>query len=802
MKDKSRSATYSKTMVAAAVAGVVAAHSPVSVLAQEMEEIMVTATRRAESVQDVPYNITAISGESLNEAGIGNLADLMKAVPGAVHADMGARANSQNSTIVLRGLNAQALVNSSAFANLTVPSVSTYMDETPVFMNLQLLDVNRVEVLRGPQGTLYGSGSLAGTIRFIHNEPDLEATSGAVQASIRSDDGAGDLSYGLRGTVNIPMSDNFGVRFSGGYDNTAGLIDVTGLAVRDSAGIPVLDDPSDVINSPYATTDISDHDTSESWSVRFAALWDISESVEAKLTWHHQTIDAEGNAFRDMGGDAYSLEYASVDEFEQDVDVLSLEIEADLGFATLVSSTSQSESDIETTRDLSFLVESLDADIGPCYIYGCYPRGVFTGSEPAKRKDVTQELRLVSNSEGSVDWMIGGFYNDQDADLILAQTVYGYADWANTPGSDAAVAGTIGIPGGLGLSFYDFWLAGAIANPADEDYQFFNQRNVQFTDKAIYGELTFHATDQWQITFGARAFDQDYKHNLRQEFTNCGIFCSPSGSVRGVDNWATANSFDDQIFKVNTSYEINDSTNVYVTWSEGFRHGGSNALPVGAFGIVQEDIPFESDESQNIEVGVKGSFGESGMNYTAAYYQIDWKNPQLDMFLTAAALPAVKNGDEAESKGLELAIDGNLTENLYVMFGYNYTDAQITKDFVAGSIAGFAGERLPGIAEHQANLTLSYIKPLSNGWDVSYRLDGVYMGDRKNDLSTGGAAFDLPSYSLFNGSVGVLTDNWTVTAHLRNMLNEKNAIFTATNARSAVSAARPISFGITASYNF
>ena len=767
-----------------------------------MEEIMVTATRRAQSVQDVPYNITAISGESLQDAGIGNLADLMKAVPGAVYADMGARANAQNSTIVLRGLNAQSQVSSSAFANLAVPSVSTYMDETPVFMNLQLLDVNRVEVLRGPQGTLYGSGSLAGTVRFIHNEPDVDATSGSIQASIRHEDDAGDLSYGLRGTFNVPVSDNVAVRLSAGYDDTAGLIDVKGLAVRDGAGIPVLEDPSDFVGSSYATVDASDHDASETWSLRTAALWDINESVEAKLTWHHQTIDATGNAFRNMGSDDYSLDYASVDTFEQDVDVLSLEIEADLGFATLVSSTSQSESDIDTTRDLSFLVESLDAAIGPCYIYGCYPRGVFIGSEPAERKDVTQELRLVSNSEGSVDWMIGAFYNKQDADLILAQTVYGYAEWANTAGTDAAVAETLGIPGGLGLSFYDFWMAGYIANPANEDYQFFNQRNVEFTDKAIYGELTLHATDQWQITFGVRAFDQEYRHDLRQEFTNCGVFCSPSGSVRGVENWETSSSFDDQIFKVNTSYAINDLTNVYLTWAEGFRHGGSNALPVGAFGVVAEDIPFKSDESQNLEIGIKGSFGDSGMNYTAAWYQIDWKNPQLDMFLTAAALPAVKNGDEAESTGLELSLDGNLTDNLSLMLGYNYTDAKLTKDFIAGSVTGVAGDRLPGIAEHQANLSLSYLQPLSNGWSVNYRIDGMYMGDRKNDLSTGGEVFDLPSYSLFNGSVGVSTDSWTITAHLRNLFNEKNAIYTATNARSAVSAARPFSFGVTASYSF
>ena len=172
---------YKKTKLSTAIVAVLAGSSYSGLAAAQdagvsgLEEIVVTATRRAESVQDIPYNITAVTGDTIKNAGVTNLQDLFNFVPGFTHTDRGARENAVNGNYSLRGLEAEDPNGTATFAQIAVRSVSTYLNDTPVFVNLNIADVERVEILRGPQGTLYGSGSLAGTVRFIYNRPDPDA---------------------------------------------------------------------------------------------------------------------------------------------------------------------------------------------------------------------------------------------------------------------------------------------------------------------------------------------------------------------------------------------------------------------------------------------------------------------------------------------------------------------------------------------------------------------------------------------------------------------------------------------------
>lgn len=763
----------------------------------QLEEIIVTATRRAQSVQDIPYNISAVSGESIANAGAGDLADLMKMVPGVVFADNGARGNAQNSSIVLRGLNVTPQYNASTFANLTVPTVSTYMDDTPVFLNLKLADVERVEVLRGPQGTLYGSGALAGTVRFIHNRPDMEALSGSISGGVEFLGESDDQTYSFDGVVNLPLSDNAALRIAATYEDSGGVLDADNVFLRDSSGNPVLADPADFINSPAATRSVKDHDSAEIYGIRTSLLWNLNDNVEALLVYHHQNLDAKGNNFRDLGQDDYTVsKYPYMDQFEQEVDIYSLEVEADLGFATLTSTTSRSEMEIETERDISFLVDSLDTAFG-CALYGCYPRGLFIADEPAEREDFTQEFRLVSNGEGAIDWLVGAYYNDQKASLVQDETVYGYADWANTPGSAAAVGG------GPGDTFYDFFLAGFIANPADENNQFFNDRDIAFEDLALYGEVTWHVTDVWQMTVGARYFEQEYTSELLAIFSNCGVFCAQDPTdIRGIAFASQTEESKDQVFKFNTSYQLSEDTNLYFTWAEGFRHGGANALPVGAFGITADQVPYEADKTENWELGVKGSLMEGRLDYTLAVFLIDWEKPQLDAFVSAAFLPAVVNGESAESRGLEAELTGMVTENLTVSLGYNYTDAQLTDDFSVGGVTGVDGSDLPNIAKHQANLSLDYRQPLNDDYELHYHLNGQYKGRAENDLDGGRNDYELDAFSLLNASISLEAESWTITAFVNNLLDEDRATYGASTSRGVISAARPRSLGLRAAYQF
>lgn len=763
----------------------------------ELEEVVVTATRRAQSIQDIPYNISAVSSESIADAGAGDLADLMKIIPGVVFADSGPRGNAQNSSIVLRGLNVAAQSRGNSFANLTVPTVSTYMDDTPIFLNLKLTDIERVEVLRGPQGTLYGSGSLAGTVRFIHNRPNTESVSGKISGGVEFLGESSDETYNLDGIVNIPLTENAALRIAATYENDGGVIDAQNVFLRDSNGSPELADPSDFINSPAATETVKDHDTASVLGVRSSLLWNLTENVEALFVYHHQNLKTEGNNFRNIGQSDYVLDFSSIDEFEQDVDIYSLEVEADLGFATLTSTTSYSEMELETDHDISYLVEFLDGIIGPCAIYGCYPRGLFIGDEPASREDFTQEFRLVSNGDGAIDWLVGAYYNDQKANLILDQTVYGFADWANTPGS------ATGVGGSPTDTFADFWLAGIIANPADEDNQFFNDRDVAFEDLALYGEVTWHATEDWQMTVGVRTFDQEYESQMLSIFSNCGSFCSQDGTdIRGTSFSSQTESSKDTIFKFNTSYQLSEDTNLYFTWAEGFRHGGANALPVGAFGITADTIPYEADETVNWELGIKGNLWDNRVDYTLATFFIEWDKPQLDVFVSAAVLPAVVNGESAESKGLEAEFKARVTERLFLTLGYNYTDAQLTDDFTVGGVTGVDGTNLPGTAKHQLNFTLDYYQPLKDDYELHYHIDGQYKGKADNALEGNSEAFELDAYTLVNAAITLETGSWTTSLFVNNLFDEDEALYGAVLTRNATFSARPRSIGVRATYNF
>ena len=832
-----------KKPVAVAVA-IATAACVETALAQEsslaLEEVVVTATRRNQSLVEVPYNISALTSDELQRLGISNLSGVMNNVPGIVFADQGPRANAVNNGIVMRGLNIRAQATNGIFSNLAVPTVSTYVDNTPVFFNLQLVDLERVEILRGPQGTLYGSGSLAGTVRSIHNKPNMEAIEGYVIGGTEWLGESSDETYQAEGAINIPLGDKTALRIAGAYEDRGGVIDYTAI-YQQQGGKTVLQNPNDVLGSPAATTVIEDGDTAKSYSVRASLLWEPTDNLSAQLNYHHQTVDADGENYRELGSETYESLDASRATFEQDVDLVSLEVEADLGFATLTSSTAYTKNEIDTVRDLGYLPVYLDSvplyylfGVGSatrpgCAFYGCYPRaGLFPADEPQDREEFTQEFRLASNGDNNkIDWLLGAYYNDQETDLVSDEEIPGYAEWAALDGSaDGAISAyydaTVNLP--PGYNFGNTWLNPLLYALAPQPGvpQLYIARQSEFKDLAVYGEITFHVTDNWQITGGARYFDQEYEIALQQIFTNCGAACTTAdqafmdqlGAQLGYDLdifWGVSGSDNKQdesdvIFKVNTSYQMGDH-NLYFTWAEGFRHGGANALPVGFDIITQELISYDADETQNWELGLKGYLLDNQLQYSATAFYTQWDKSQIEAFVSIAALPGVINAREAESQGLELSITGNLTERLSFYAGYVYTDAELTEGFSAagGTVNGIAGSPLPNVAEHMANVSIDYqIPELIGGFDLLLHGDGRYRSDSRNDLEGGFNDYPLDSFSIWNASVSLVSDQWTLTAFANNLTDETNAITTVavqagTNYESAE---RPRSLGVRVRYQF
>ena len=418
----------------------------------QLEEVMVTATRRAQSVEDIPYNISAVSGDALSNAGVTDMQSLTRMIPGLTSADLGPRSGGINSNLIIRGLNANEAASNGVLPNLTVPLVSTYVDETPLFINLKLNDIERVEVLRGPQGTLYGSGSMGGTLRLIHNKPNTEAFSADVSGKVSSTNDAHDLNYSVDGIFNFPISDTVAFRVGLGYEDIAGYIDAKRLASLDSEGQPVLADPGNPLNSGLSYHEEDDVDSADISYIRTALLWDISENVEAILTFHHQEDSSEDYSTQTIGYEnKHYMSFTS--PIESKADLYGLDVTADLGFATFTSSTSYYKNGADSVRDATAFMESVNESP---LAYGGYPRMLSTMYEDWEDKSLAQEFRLVSNNEGNIDWVVGGFYRDQELEFnMFPQPIHGYAAWSELSGSGDAISDFFGTPGAYD-TFADF----------------------------------------------------------------------------------------------------------------------------------------------------------------------------------------------------------------------------------------------------------------------------------------------------------------------------------------------------------
>ncbi|MGH7594186.1 MAG: TonB-dependent receptor plug domain-containing protein, partial [Gemmatimonadales bacterium] len=333
--------------------------------AADIDEIVVTATRRSQSVSDIPYNISAVSAADIANSGVTDLQGLTRMIPGLVNPDLGPRASSMNDTFIIRGLNASSV--NTQDQNIAAPLVSTYVDETPLFANIKMTDIARVEVLRGPQGTLYGSGSVGGTVRIIHNKPDLESREFDLTTRASQTANAANPSEAFDAVVNLPLSDTIAFRASGGYEKLAGFTDALSVAVLNGNGQPVLADPQDPVHSPAVFTKKRGIDGSATWYVRGAALWQASDALEFTLSYQHQTDQSDGFS-QVRPGDRYAQTLYMDQPGSFKTDLAALDGSYDMGFATLSSSSSFTKQSADSQYDLTGLLESLSS------LYGNYPR--------------------------------------------------------------------------------------------------------------------------------------------------------------------------------------------------------------------------------------------------------------------------------------------------------------------------------------------------------------------------------------------------------------------------------------------
>jgi iron complex outermembrane recepter protein len=766
----------SSKSIAAAVSFVCAVAS-LTAAADEapLGEIVVTATRRSTTVLDVPYNISAYTGDQLAESHVTDISDFAKQVPGLAYVDPGPRLAGNNNGFILRGINATSTQGLDV-THFAIPTVSTYLGEAPVFFNVQTLDLQRIEVLRGPQGTLYGAGSLSGTIRYIPNAPLMGEFETIVRLDGSKTDHADQGNYTVGAVLNVPLGDRLALRLSGGYNYLAGVIDQTNLAVIGKDGAPLIDGPL-LAPGTKLVTQRKDGTGESGVSFGRAALGiNVSDNAYVELHFDYQHTDVDSHQADNplfpgnvelQGSNSVMTPLTSV------VNVAGLDARVDFGFATLTSATSYSSINTDSTEDDSGFYSTLP----PAFYFG-YTRFVVPASVSTNQYNFSQEFRLSSNNKGPLEWLVGAWYNHNtkrysavdNADLGLAEFT---AASVNQPVSNFAVPGYI------------------------------NDVNTELRDVALFGELTWHVTDRWQITAGGRQFWDKTNSSLYTALP----YCVATGGGCPATTATNNENPQDHVVKLNASFAFDDRNRAYMTFSQGFRPGGANAVPTtGPFAVPPAIAFYRPDRTNNYEVGFKGDLSQPVINYSVAAYYIKWDNFQFDGF-TSAGYNAVLNGSSATSKGVEAELTGRVASNFRYSIGYAHTNATVDSAFgIAGTSGGNAGDPLPGVPSSTLSGYLDYQQGLSSDYVLNYRLNASYKGATAslfNEHDSG--YFQMSSFTIWDAYVTLKHDVWTLTLYGQN-LSDTRAVFGGTPAQINTTSAfflvnRPRTIGLRLTYS-
>jgi iron complex outermembrane recepter protein len=746
--------SHRKHPVALAVAGALAAsmaHAQTQD-ADEMGEVVVTATRRATSVVDVPYNISAVSGDALAAEQVIDNIDLMRRVPAIASVDRGYRNSGVINGITIRGLNVDGAALGD-YALSTVPTVSTYVNDTPVYANFLLKDIERVEVLRGPQGTLYGSGSLGGTVRYLMKKPVLGETSGAANVTLSSVDGSDGMGWTGDLIGNIPLGETAALRVMAGVVDYPGLVDYPNVYVLDDEGLPAA--PDGVLDPAASYRRVKDADTVEIKYGRAALLWKPSDTFSLQLSAQVQSDDIGGRRQETVGEDGFGRTYKEyengsvmLEPSSRDVKMAALEMDVDLGFATLTSSTSYYDHEGDSTSENT----GFYAQAGFLYYYAYYPRPAAAAKRTYEDKALVQELRLVSNGENQVDYAVGVYYQDQQQISTQKSWLLGYKRWW-----DEAFPGSTGV----------------VVNDNDFDYR----RDQTFKETAVFGELTWNVTDRLHLTGGLRWFDNSFANDT---FIAVGLYNPVVPNNASFDN-----DDDGTLFKFNASFNLNDDHTVYATVSEGYRRGGTNAVPTtGTFAESPSFQTYDSDSVTNYELGFKGQ--TSTFSYSIAAYRVDWDDIQVNSATPIWGYFVAINGDSAVTQGLEVELHGKWGEAFEYSLGYAYTDAELTAPVCAPNLdlatclatptlqLAVDGQRLPGAAENTLNLSLGHTANLASGRHWINRVNGYYQSKTENAVNRS-TRFNtqLDGFSLWGFTSTLAAEKWDLTLFAKNLFNER-----------------------------
>ncbi|MFK7958733.1 MAG: TonB-dependent receptor [Lysobacterales bacterium] len=675
-----------------------------------LEEVVVTARKRSETMLDIPMSINVVSDTDIARLGAEDFTDLLRSVP-----SLTAYQNGPGRT----RLSIRGIANGGGNDNDTQnqETVGIYLDEMPISMGamnpeFNLFDLQRVEVLRGPQGTLYGAGSMTGTVRLVTTPPNVNEFEGKYDLSAQtvSEGGSGFVTKAL---VNVPLAEGkSAVRASVYYNDFPGYID----------------------NVLTGEDDVND---GRSQGARISARMIVNEQLEGTFTFMHHDYEDNGRPEDLERAPELSRDYPSFDGFEDELQVYNLVLNYDMGWASLVSSTSYFDRFVTNPRSLDDLFAiALPPTVVPNELIDTTDTEVWV-----------QEFRLTSNSDGPFNWTAGVYLDKRDTFYLNTFPV---------PGADAA----LGID-----STRDF---GA---PTDNLFWGFDDLTVK--TYAVFGE-GYYEFDRLTITAGLRYFDWTQDIEFYQSGLFNGGFNSdprPEGNEDGINP------------KLNVSYDVNDDWLVYGQAARGFRYGGINgAVPEAVCADELAEVSrqggdtrfFGPDKTWNYEFGTKGSFADGQQTISATVYHIEWEDIQTQRAFDCG-FGFRENVGEATSQGLEIEYNARIGDNLVVSLGGAYMNSELSQD--VPNLNAVKGDDAPFVPDFTFNGSIDYRFPVGDRLQGFAFLNAQHVGDRNTEFDT-----DAPnnrfmdSYEVVNMRVGVEWDRYELSLFANNALDTRSVL--------------------------
>ena len=795
--------------IAAAVAAACSISSVVLIappaLAQEtLEEVVVTATRRTESVQDVPMAITVLGQEQLTDMNITDMEDYMQVLSNTSYISLGPGSGN----IYIRGISSGG--ESGLGAN---PSVAVYLDEQPVtsvgaYLNPHIFDVNRIELLAGPQGTTFGANAQSGAIRIMTNQPDANEFSAGFNVD-GNQPTSGDIGYLAEGFVNAPLGERAALRVAAFYKQDAGYIDnIAGTHTFSNANIRAgLTDPNLIAIAADITVDnnaIAKENFNEAttYGARAALKIDLSDNWTVTAGVMFQDLESEGVWDHDPTLGDLVVQRWMPDTNEDSWTQLALTVEGEIFGGTLTGTWADLSRDTSSASDYS-----LYSDYYVSYgfvqpYYSCYvsyfgacedPRESLTSVGTYDRNNI--ELRYASDQENRFRWMVGAFYSDSD----------------DTSDNDWHVLGLANIPGSF------------VEGP---DIYWTTNFNRTYEETAFFGEVSFDFTDKLSASVSARAFDYEARLNgfSGTVFWPCGGWDPGHPANNYGEDCADEDRLtegDDVVSRVSIEYQFTDDFMVYTTWGEGYRPGGLNRfcatrIPDGLGGQGENlaSCDFRSDFLTATEIGFKSTLLDGRMRLNAAAFWQDWDDFQFSRLDTSISpITLTYNVGSAESNGFEADFQVLLTDRWELNGAVSFLSAELTSDYWRSPPDPAdlnppppdapSGTKLPRVPETKWNLSTRY------NWDSNWYVQGtyIYTGDSYNTLFDGGTIptqrLTQEAYGVLHGSVGLSGDDWSAELYVRNMTDERGDVWiNAVNWDSRVMINRPRTVGLSYRRNF